>query len=375
MTGPKIDMVDLRNQYLAIKEEIDSGISEVLKTGAFINGPPVKQFTKDLANYLDVAHVTPCGNGTDALQIALMALGLKPGDEVITVSFTFVATAEVIALLGLKPVFVDIDPKTFTIDPKKIEEAITPRTKCIMPVHLYGQCADMDAIMNIADKHNLYVIEDNAQAIGAEVFGKDGSIKKAGSIGHIGCTSFYPSKNLGAYGDAGAVFSNDDKLGAAIQLIANHGQANKYAYQRIGVNSRLDSFQAVVLGVKLKRLDEYNQQRNKVARFYDNAFKGHPKFTLPFRAAYSSHVFHQYTLIYEGDRDALKAKLTERNIPSMIYYPNPLHLEQAYQYCGTQKGDLPHTEKLAQQVISLPMHTELNKVQLDYIVGNVLELA
>ncbi len=370
----KIQMVDLKGQYAKIQDEIQAGWQEVLQSCAFINGPAVKKFTQSLADYLNVAHVTACGNGTDALQIALMALDLQPGDEVITVSHTFVSTAEVIALLGLKPVFVDIDPQTFNMDVNALQQAITPKTKCIVPVHLYGQCADMEQIMNIANQHDLYVVEDNAQAIGADIRFSDGSIKKAGTIGHIGCTSFYPSKNLGAYGDAGAIFTNDDELARKIYLVANHGQAKRYHYDLVGINSRLDSLQAVVLDTKLKYLDQYIENRQKAAAYYDVAFENHPKLTIPYRAPYSSHVFHQYTLLVDGDRDALKKALLDKGIPSMIYYPYPLHLEKAYIHYGYQKGDLPITERVCQQVISLPMHTELSTKQLAYISESVKQL-
>jgi len=367
-------MVDLKKQYLKIKTEVDEGIAKVISSGAFINGQAVKDFTRDMSGYLGVKHTIPCGNGTDALQIALMALNLKPGDEVITVAFTFVSTAEVIALLGLKPVFVDIDPLTFTMDPDKLTAAITNKTKCIIPVHLYGQSCNMEAIMAVAKKYNLAVVEDNAQAIGCNYTFSNGITQKAGTIGHIGCTSFYPSKNLGAYGDGGALFTNDDELAENVKMIANHGQQQKYAYNKIGVNSRLDSIQAVVLKAKLKQLDDYINSRQKAADFYDRAFAKHPKITIPHRATYSSHVFHQYTLVVDADRDALKQTLSEKGIPSMIYYPNPLHLEKAYENCGYKQGDLPCTEAAAKQVISLPMHTELDDSQLQYIVDGVLSL-
>ena len=370
----EIKMVDLQTQYHHIKNEIDSGIAGVMESGAFVNGPPVKKFAKDLATYLDVAHVIPCGNGTDALQIALMALGLKPGDEVITVAFTFVATAEVIALLGLKPVFVDIDPETFNIDVSKIEEKITNRTKCIIPVHLFGQSSDMESIMQIAEKHNLYVIEDNAQAIGSEYTFSNGKTQKTGTIGHIGTTSFYPSKNLGCYGDGGALFTNDEALGEQIRRIANHGQKVKYHYSDIGVNSRLDSFQAVVLNAKLPHLDDYVAKRQEAAAYYDKAFSNHPNLRIPIRAKNSTHVFHQYTLLVDGDRDTLKGALKEKGIPTMVYYPHPLHLEPAYLEYGYKAGDLPVTEKHAKSVISLPMHTELEEEQLAGIVGAILNI-
>lgn len=368
----KINMVDLYGQYLDIKEEVQAGFEEVFKSCWFINGPAVKSFGSELANYLNVSHVTPCGNGTDALQIALMALGLKPGDEVITTAFTFVATAEVIALLGLNPVFVEIDERTFNIDANKIEAAITPKTKCIIPVHLYGQSSDMEKIMEIAERHKLYVVEDNAQAIGADYTFSDGTVRKTGAMGDIGCTSFYPSKNLGAYGDAGAVFSNSADLGEKIHVMANHGQREKYVSAEVGINSRLDSFQAVVLRAKLKKLDTYVAARQKAADTYDEAFKNHPKLLTPFRAPNSTHVFHQYTLTVDGDRDKLRALLQEKGIPSMIYYPIPLHMQEAYKQYGYKAGDLPITERLCNQVISLPMHTELDNQQLNYIIETFL---
>ncbi len=364
-------MVDLKGQYLRIKEKVEFGMQEVISTGAFINGPYVKTFGKNLEKYLGIDHVIPCGNGTDALQIALMALGLKPGDEVITVPFTFVATAEVAALLGLKCVFIDIDPHTFNMDASLLEAAITEKTKCIVPVHLYGQCAEMEKIMEIANKHGIPVIEDNAQAIGSDYVFSNGMKKKSGTIGTIGCTSFYPSKNLGAYGDAGALFTDDEALAHKIRCIANHGQVVKYQSDFIGVNSRLDSFQAVVLDAKLSLLDEFTRDRQNAAHFYDEAFKDHESFEIPVRASYSSHVFHQYTLKYSGDRDQLRAALNERGIPNMVYYPYPIHLHKAYKYLGYKQGDLPVSEQLAHQVISLPMHTEMDTEQLEFIVDAV----
>ncbi len=369
----KISMVDLYGQYLGIKDEIQEGFEEIFQSCWFINGPPVKAFNKELGKYLNVNHVTSCGNGTDALQIALMALGLQPGDEVITTAFTFVATAEVIALLRLKPVFVDIDADTFNIDTTKIEAAITPKTKCIVPVHLYGQSADMEKIMEIAERHSLAVVEDNAQAIGADYTFSSGQVHKTGTIGHIGCTSFYPSKNLGAYGDAGAVFSNDSKWAEKIHLVANHGQNRRYHYSEIGVNSRLDSFQAVVLRAKLKKLNTYVAARQSVAKQYDEAFQHLDGVEIPHRASNTSHVFHQYTLKIGGDRNRLKELLQERGIPSMVYYPIPLHVQEAYQAYGYKMGDLPITEKACEQVLSLPMHTELNKEQLAYICETFID--
>jgi dTDP-4-amino-4,6-dideoxygalactose transaminase len=370
----KIQMVDLRGQYDKIKTEIDSAIHAVIDSSAFINGPEVKNFQQDLEKYLNVKHVIPCANGTDALQVSMMALGLKPGDEVIAPSFTFVATAEVIALLGLTPVLVDVDPDTFNIDPKAIERAITPKTKAIVPVHLFGQCADMDAIMDIAAKHKLFVIEDAAQAIGADYLMKDGTQKKAGTIAHVGCTSFFPSKNLGCYGDGGAIFTNDDKLAEEIRIVVNHGMKVRYYHDSIGVNSRLDSIQAAILRIKLKHLDEYAAARNKAAAYYDNAFKSNPKLKLPARYKKSNHVFHQYTLVTNGiDRNKLPEYLQEKGIPAMIYYPVPMHLQKAYKDSRYKEKDFPVSESLAECVVSLPMNTELDEEQLKYITSSVLE--
>lgn len=373
-TAKKIQMVDLKSQYEKIKTEVDAAIQNVLDNTAFINGPEVKAFQTELEQYLGVKHVIPCANGTDALQIAMMALDLKPGDEVITADFTYVATAEVIALLGLKPVLVDVVPDTFEIDIQAIEKAITPKTKAIVPVHLFGQCADMDAIMALAKKHNLYVIEDTAQAIGANYKSADGSTKKAGTIGTVGCTSFFPSKNLGCYGDGGAMYTNDDQLAAKIRMISNHGQSVQYVHDSIGVNSRLDSIQAAILRIKLRDLDNYAVARNKAANFYDKAFANHPKLKTPARAKFSDHVFHQYTLQLVGvDRTALRDFLASKDIPAMIYYPIPLHLQKAYLDPRYKAGDFPITEKLCACVMSLPMHTELDEETLNYITTNVLE--
>lgn len=370
----KIAMVDLKSQYEKIKPEVDAAIQNVLNNTAFINGPETKEFQKELEIYLGVKHVIPCANGTDALQIAMMALDLKPGDEVITADFTYVATAEVIGLLGLKPVLVDVIPDTFDIDVKAIEKAITPKTKAIVPVHLFGQCANMEAIMALAKKHNLYVIEDTAQAIGADYINADGTKKKAGTIGTVGCTSFFPSKNLGCYGDGGALFTNDDELAAKIRIIANHGQTAMYIHDLIGVNSRLDSIQAAILRIKLRQLDNYCAARNKAASYYDKAFANNPKLKTPARAKYSNHVFHQYTLQLNGvDRNALREYLTTKDIPAMIYYPIPLHLQKAYLDARYKAGDFPVTEKLCESVVSLPMHTELDEETLKYITDSVLE--
>ena len=370
----KIQMVDLKTQYLNIKEEVDKGIQEVINNTAFINGPAVKEFQADLENYLHVKHVIPCANGTDALQIAMMALGLKQGDEVITANFTYVATAEVIGLLGLTPVLVDVYPDTFTIDVEAIEKAITPKTKAIVPVHLYGQCAEMEKIMALAKKHNLYVIEDVAQAIGADYIFADGTRKKAGTIGTIGCTSFFPSKNLGCYGDGGAMYTNDDELAKKMRMIAHHGQSVQYVHDVLGVNSRLDTIQAAILKVKLKHLDTYAAARNKAAAYYDKRFSGNSKIIIPKRNQQSTHVFHQYTLQLIGvDRTKLREFLQTKNIPSMIYYPIPLHMQNAYKSERYKQGDFPVTEKLCASVISLPMHTEMDEETLEFISSSVLE--
>ncbi|MFZ4521677.1 MAG: DegT/DnrJ/EryC1/StrS family aminotransferase [Bacteroidales bacterium] len=370
----KLQMVDLRSQYLNIKAEIDKGIQEVIDSCAFINGPAVQSFQKSLEQYLGVKHVIPCANGTDALQVAMMALNLKPGDEVITTSFTFIATAEVIALLQLTPVLVDVDPGTFNIDPEAIRRAITPKTKAIVPVHLFGQTAPMEEIMEIAAKHNLIVIEDNCQAIGSDYIFSDGSRKKAGTIGHIGCTSFFPSKNLGCYGDGGAIFTNDDELAKQMRVVVNHGMTVRYYHDYVGVNSRLDSIQAAVLNVKLAHLDEYAAKRRAAADFYDKAFANHPSLITPERYAKSTHVFHQYTLVTKNvDRKALIEYLTAREIPAMIYYPVPLHMQKAYLDPRYKPGDFPVTEHLSETVFSLPMHTELDEEQLSYITRSVLD--
>ncbi|MGB1204267.1 MAG: DegT/DnrJ/EryC1/StrS family aminotransferase [Chitinophagales bacterium] len=367
-----IQMVDLKGQYQGIRQEVEKNMHEVLQSCAFINGSFVKKFAAELSIYLDVKHTIPCANGTDALQIALMALGLKAGDEVITPAFTYVATAEVIALLGLKPVFVDVNADTFTIDLEDLQRKITARTKCIIPVHLYGQVADIQAIMNVAKKNNLFVVEDNAQAIGASYRFEDGTQRKAGGFGHIACTSFYPSKNLGCFGDGGAIFTQDDELASRIRKIANHGQNSLYEFEMIGVNSRLDSLQAAVLLPKLARLDTYNKARQQAAHFYDKAFKNCEKIIIPKRAVYSTHVFHQYTIKLKEKRDELRTFLRAAGVPSMVYYPLPIHLQKGYQQFGYEKGSLPVSEKLCEQVISLPMHTELTKEQLAYICEKVL---
>ncbi len=367
-------MVDLKGQYQKIKQEVDLAIHQVIDNAQFINGPAVKEFQADLEKYLQVKHVIPCANGTDALQIAMMALGLKPGDEVITASFTYVATAEVIGLLGLVPVLVEVNEDTFNIDVKEIEKNITSKTKAIVPVHLFGQCSDMDPIMELAKQHNLFVIEDVAQAIGADYKSKDGSIKKAGTIGTIGCTSFFPSKNLGCYGDGGALYTNDDELAKKIRMIAHHGQSVQYVHDVLGVNSRLDTIQAALLKIKLKHLDEYAKARNDAASFYDNAFEKISSLKIPTRAKNSTHVFHQYTLKLNGiDRNQLREFLAEKEIPAMIYYPIPLHMQKAYASARYKTGAFPITEKLCSTVLSLPMHTELDQDTLSYITSSVIE--
>ena len=370
----KIQMVDLKGQYQKIKPEVDKAIQEVLDNATFINGPAVKEFQADLEKYLNIKHVIPCANGTDALQIAMMALGLKPGDEVITASFTYVATAEVIGLLGLTPVLVDVDKDTFCIDVKAIEKAITPKTKAIVPVHLYGQCADMEAIMVLAKKHNLAVIEDVAQAIGADYTFTNGTKAKAGTIGTIGCTSFFPSKNLGCYGDGGAIYTNDDELAKKCRMIAHHGESVKYVHDVLGVNSRLDSIQAAVLKIKLKHLDEYAAARNYAANYYDKVFANNAKIKTPVRSKNSTHVFHQYSMQLNGiDRDKLREHLASKDIPSMIYYPIPLHMQNAFKSNRYKEGAFPITEKLCACVLSLPIHTELEEETLKYISDSVLE--
>lgn len=366
-------MVDLQSQYYKIKADVDNGILNVLNQAAFINGPEVKSFQSELETYLDVKHVIPCANGTDALQIALMALGLKEGDEVITADFTFAATVEVIHLLKLKSVLVDVDYDTFTMDTEKLKAAITPKTKAIIPVHLFGQCANMEEILNIAKEHNLYVIEDNAQAIGSEFTFSDGSVKKSGTMGIIGTTSFFPSKNLGCYGDGGAIFTQDDNLAHKIRGIVNHGMYERYYHDEVGVNSRLDSIQATVLRKKLPLLDTYNEARRKAADYYDEAFAGCAEILTPKRAEYSTHVFHQYTLrITNGQRNELQQFLTEKEVPAMIYYPVALRKQKAY-FQDSNDADFVNTDRLLGEVISLPMHTELDDEQLKYISDAVLE--
>ena len=368
----KIQMVDTKTQYLAIKDQVDAAIHEVLDSAAYINGKAVKDFTQNLSTYLAIDHVIPCANGTDALQIAMMALGLKPGDEVITPSFTYIATTEVVALLNLTPVFVDVDPVTYCMDIESLKKAITPKTKAIVPVHLYGQAAPMEEIMAIAKEHNLYVIEDNAQAIGADYTFSDGTVKKTGTMGHIGATSFYPSKNLGAFGDGGAIFSNDKVLADKMAMIANHGQSERYYHDVVGCNSRLDSIQAAILNIKLAHLDAYNNARQAVAKYYSDAFAGIAQIVTPATAKYTTHVFHQYTMqLKQVDREKFIAHLSAKEIPCMIYYPVPGHLQKMFSHHNNTHLELPVTDALTPCVCSLPIHTEMDAEQLSYIVEGV----
>ena len=368
-------MVDLKSQYLKIKTEVDAAMQEVIDTTAFINGPQVGLFADELASYLGAKHVIPCANGTDALQIAMMALGLKPGDEVITPSFTYIATVEVVGLLNLTPVFCEVDKDTFTMDVNEIEKLITPKTKAIVPVHLYGQSANMEAIMKIAEKHNLFVIEDNAQAIGGHYIYADGTKKANGTMGHIGSTSFFPSKNLGCYGDGGALYTNDSELAQKIKMVANHGQRVKYIHDMVGCNSRLDTLQAAVLRVKLKHLDTYCDARRAVADYYDKAFAGHPNIKTPYRASYSHQVYHQYTLTLDNiNRDEVVKKLADKGIPSMVYYPIPAHRQKMFESFGLGELNLEVTDWLTSRVISLPIHTEMTTEQMEYIATNFVEI-
>jgi UDP-2-acetamido-2-deoxy-ribo-hexuluronate aminotransferase len=367
-----IQMVDLKSQYMKIKPQVDKAINDVLSSTQFINGEHVKSFQKELANYLGVKHVITCANGTDALQISMMALGLKPGDEVITPSFTYIATAEVIGLLGLKPVFVDCDPKTFNISVEEVEKAITKKTKAIVPVHLFGQSSDMKSIMNLAKKHDLFVIEDNAQAIGSDYLGFN-KPQKTGTIGNIGCTSFFPSKNLGCYGDGGAMMTNDDELAEKLRMIANHGQSKRYYHDMVGCNSRLDNIQAAVLRIKLKELDQYIQNRQKAANYYDQNLKELNQLTLPYRSMESNHVFHQYTLKLNENikRDELIEFLAKKNIPAMVYYPVPAHHQKMFSEIPNSHTNMKVTNELSSRVFSLPMHTELSSLQQDFIIDNL----
>lgn len=370
----KLHMVDLMGQYQKIQKEVDEAVINVIRSSAYINGPEVKSFASELEEYLGVNNVIPCANGTDALQIAMMALDLQPGDEVITACFTYVATAEVIALLKLKPILVDVDPNTFDIDIEQLKAAITPNTKAIVPVHLFGQCANMEAIMEIAKENDLYVIEDTAQAIGADYTFSDGTKKKAGTIGTIGCTSFFPSKNLGCFGDGGAIFCEDDELAKKIRMVANHGQSVQYVHNTVGVNSRLDSIQAAVLRIKLRHLDEYNQARLTAAKYYSEQLAEISELQTPVISPNSTHVFHQYTLKCKGiDRDALRSFLTEKGIPCMIYYPIPLHHQEAYKQEGSSDEDFAVTLDLCKNVISLPIHTEMTQESQDIIINGIKE--
>jgi len=369
----KISVVDLSGQYNRIRKEINAAIRNVLNSASFIYGPDVITFEEELMNYMQTGHVIACGNGTDALQVALMSLDLEPGDEVITTPFSFISTIEVIRLLKLTPVLVDIRPDTYNIDESLIEDAVTERTKAIVPVHLFGQCCRMETIKKIASRHHLFVIEDAAQAMGTEYLFSNGSRKKAGTISHIGCTSFYPSKNLACYGDGGALFTDDPKLASKIRSIVNHGQRKKYYYEYIGVNSRLDSIQAAILRVKLKYLDEFNKARIDAAAYYDRAFEPFTHILTPCRANYSTHTFHQYTITLLGcNRDDLQEYLKEHAIPTMIYYPRPFHLQKAYADLSYHEGDFPVSEEISNSVLSLPMHTELDEEQLEYIARHVI---
>ena len=366
----KIEMVDLRSQYLRLKADIDSAVSGVIESAAFIKGPDVKLFEEELQRYLGVRNVISCANGTDALQIAMMALKLKPGDEIITTGFTFIATVEVVELLGLKLVLVEPDPDTFNISTEAIEKAITPKTKAIVPVHLFGQCADMEAIMKLADKYGLHIIEDVAQATGTDYTFSDGTTRKSGTMGIIGCTSFFPSKNLGCYGDGGALFTNNDELAILLRSITNHGMKVRYYHDNIGVNSRLDTLQAAVLRVKLRHLDAFNEARREVADFYDRELGTVKSITVPKRSAFSSHIFHQYTLkVKPEERDSLREHLENEGIPSMIYYPVPLHVQKAYLHLGYRADEFPVTTRLCSEVLSLPVHTEMDPDQLSHITG------
>ena len=366
----KIEMVDLRSQYDRLKADIDNAIAGVISSTAFIRGPAVRLFEEELERYLGVRHVISCANGTDALQIAMMALGLKPGDEVITTNFTFIATVEVIELLGLKTVLVEPDRGSFNISVEAVRKAITPRTKAIVPVHLFGQCAHMEPIIDLARQHGIFIIEDVAQATGAEYRFSNGTVKKAGTMGTIGCTSFFPSKNLGCYGDGGALFTDNDELASLIRSITNHGMKVRYYHDTIGVNSRLDTIQAAILRVKLRHLDEFNESRAKAAAFYDRELSGLPGITVPEKSPFSTHIFHQYTLkIQGGERNSLRECLENEGIPSMVYYPVPLHMQKAYLHLGYGADDFPLTTSLSGEVLSLPMHTELDEEQLSYITG------
>jgi UDP-2-acetamido-2-deoxy-ribo-hexuluronate aminotransferase len=365
-------MVDLQSQYKAIKPEIDSAIASVIDSTAFIKGPQISKFESELATFLKVKHVITCANGTDALMISLMALGLKPGDEVITPAFTFIATAETIAILNLKPVFADVDLNTFNLDIDSVKKAITPKTKAIIPVHLFGQCVNMSEIRRLAEKNNLFIIEDTAQALGADYFYRCGTPNKTGTLGTIACTSFFPSKNLGCFGDGGAMYTNDDVLAEKLRIISNHGMKTRYYHDCLGVNSRLDTLQAAILSVKLNYLNKYNEARKAAANYYGNALKGLKNIVLPEQSKFSTHIFHQYTIkVKNGKRDALKKHLEDSGIPTMIYYPIPIHLQKAFSYLGYKTGSLPNSELLSTEVLSLPMHTELDEEQLAFITSEI----
>ncbi len=366
-----IKIVDLHGQHLRIKDELDQAIEEVMQESHFIRGRHVGQFQENLEKYLDIRNVIPCGNGTDALQVALMALDLPKNTEVIVPTFNYVAGAEVCALLGLKPVFVEVDPKTFTVTADEIRKVLTPKTKVVIAVHLYGQCAEMEPIMELAKENHLYVIEDTAQALGADYKFPDGTTKKAGTIGHIGTTSFFPTKCLGCMGDGGAIFTGNDELAAKMRQVAFHGQVKKYQYEIIGLNSRLDTLQAAILDVKLQYIDDYIKSRNQTADFYNSKFKDHPELEIPLLPSYSTHVYHQYTIKVEN-RQQFSKKLEDANIPYMIYYPSPLHLERAFSYLGHKDGDFPVSEQLCKQIISLPVHTELTQEEIEYIAKVVV---
>ena len=373
-TMEKIQMVDLQGQYGRLREEMDASLREVMRSARFVRGPEVHAFEEELASYVGTPHVITCASGTDALQLAFMALGLQPGDEVVTVPFTFVSTVEVIALLGLTPVFVDVNPDTFCMDVTQLESVLTPRTRAVLPVHLFGHCVDMEPLLAFARKHGLFVVEDACQAIGAEVVFADGTRHQAGTMGDIGCTSFFPSKNLGCYGDGGALFVRDEALADMVRVMANHGMRERYRYESVGLNSRLDTLQAAVLRVKLHHLDEFTSARRRAATEYTSALEHHPAFVTPVIAPYSSHVFHQYTLKLNGiPRQSLMEELAAVGIPTAVYYPQPLHLQKAYEYLGYKAGDFPASENLAQCVLSLPMHTELSREQIQYIVQNLVQ--
>jgi UDP-2-acetamido-2-deoxy-ribo-hexuluronate aminotransferase len=370
----EIRMVDLKAQYVKYGSEINFAVKSVLESAAFIKGPDVKLFEEELQLYMGVKHVVSCGNGTDALQLAMMTLGMKPGDEVITTNFTFIAAVEVIALLGLKPVIVDPEPGSYNISVEAVRKAITPKTKAIIPVHLFGQCANMERLTELAKEHNLVVIEDAAQATGAEYIFSDGTTKKAGTIGDIGTTSFFPSKNLGCYGDGGAIYTNNDELAEKLRSTANHGMKIRYQHDFVGINSRLDTIQAAILRVKLKYLDRFNEARRAFADLYDEAFAGCQSINIPERASWSSHIFHQYTIrVKNSKRDELKKFLEAKMIPTMIYYPEPLHIQKAYRYLGYEENEFPVTTALCKEVLSLPMHPDMEQEQIDYIILNVLK--